>query len=327
MQRTFGQRSAGARKPGTGALGTLYRKELADHLNSARFYIIFALLAVTSLVSLMSALGGIEDAVSSSSEFLFLKLYTSSNGSIPSFGSFLAYLAPLAGLALGFDAINRERSQGTLNRLVSQPIHRDSVIIAKFLAGVTVIVIIIFTLGIGVGAVGLAVIGIPPSAEEIARIGAYLLFTAAYTSLWLGLSMLCSVLCRHAATSALIVIAMWIFLTMFATMIAGAVADAVYPTEGIMGFANLMDNYELELALNRISPYYLYCEAVSTLLNPNVRTLGITTQASLSGAIASYLSFDQSLLLIWPHLTCMIALTMAAFTVAYIAFMRQEIRA
>ena len=88
-----------------------------------------------------------------------------------------------------------------------------------------------------------------------------------------------------------------------------------------------MSNYELQLSLSRTSPYYLYCEAVSTLLNPNVRTIGITTQESLSGALASYLSFDQSLLLVWPHLTCMVALTMAAFTVSYIAFMRQEIRA
>jgi len=52
-----------------------------------------------------------------------------------------------------------------------------------------------------------------------------------------------------------------------------------------------------------------------------------TTQASYSGAVAGYLSFDQSVLLIWPHLTCMLALTIAAFTVSYIAFMRQEIRA
>ncbi len=51
------------------------------------------------------------------------------------------------------------------------------------------------------------------------------------------------------------------------------------------------------------------------------------TQESLSGAIAGYLPFEQSLLLIWPHLTAMLALTMAAFTVSYMSFMRQEIRA
>ncbi len=306
---------------------TLYRKELADHLRSARFILIFALLTVTALASFYGAMESISDAWQSSKTFLFLKIYTTSGSAIPSFGSFMAYLVPLAGLTLGFDAINRERAQGTLNRLVSQPIYRDTIIIAKFLSGVTVIAIMVFALGIGVGALGLMTLGVPPGAEELARLLTYLLYTVVYASLWLALSILCSTLCSHAATSALIVIAVWIFLTMFATMISGAIAAAVYPIDGIEGFFNMTANYELEQTLNRLSPYYLYCEAVSTLLNPNVRTIGITTQASLSGALASYLSFDQSMLLVWPHLTCMLALTMMAFTVAYIFFMRKEIRA
>ena len=228
---------------------------------------------------------------------------------------------------MGFDAINRERSQGTLNRLVSQPIHRDAVINAKFLAGVTTVFMMIFFVGIMVGGLGLAVLGIPPEAEELVRIFAYLLFTVVYTALWLGLAILCSTLCKHAATSALIVIAVWIYLTLFASMVVSIITNIVYPLEGIEGYYNLYNNYALQLDLERTSPYYLYCEAASTLLNPNVRTIGITTQASVSGAIASYLTFDQSLLLVWPHLTVMLALTMAAFTVSYIAFMRQEIRA
>ena len=310
-----------------GGFSTLYKKELADHFHSARFKLVFALLILTSLASLYGALSSISDATFSSSEYLFLALYTASGSSIPSFASFLAYLAPLAGLAMGFDAINRERSQGTLNRLVSQPIHRDAVINAKFLAGVTTVFMMIFFVGIMVGGLGLAVLGIPPEAEELARIFAYLLFTVVYTALWLGLAILCSTLCKHAATSALIVIAVWIYLTLFASMVVSIITNIVYPLEGIEGYYNLYNNYALQLDLERTSPYYLYCEAASTLLNPNVRTIGITTQASVSGAIASYLTFDQSLLLVWPHLTVMLALTMAAFTVSYIAFMRQEIRA
>ena len=310
-----------------GGFSTLYQKELADHFHSARFKLVFGLLILTSLASLYGALGSIADSVSESSEYIFLSLYTLSGSSIPSVASFLAYLTPLAGLVLGFDAINRERSQGTLTRLVSQPIHRDAVIVAKFLSGMTVIAIMVFFVGILVGGLGLLSIGIPPGQEEILRIASYLLMTVFYTSMWMGIAMLCSTLCRHAATSALIVIALWIFFTLFATMVTEIVANICYPLEGIKGYYNLMDNYELQQTLNRTSPYYLYCEAVSTLLNPNVRTIGITTTESISGAIASYLSFDQSLLLVWPHLTCMVALTMAAFTVSYIAFMRQEIRA
>lgn len=310
-----------------GSFKTLYQKELADHFHSARFKIVFALLALTSMASLYGALTGIADSTSVSSNYIFLAIFTTSGSSIPSLASFLAYLTPLAGLVLGFDAISRERTQGTLTRLVSQPIHRDSVIVAKFLSGVTVLGIMIFFVGGLAGGLGLICIGIPPSGEELLRILSYLLLTLFYTSMWMGIAMLCSTLCRHAATSALIVIALWIYFTLFATMVTEIIANICYPLEGIEGYYNLLGNYELQLTLNRVSPYYLYCEAISTLLNPNVRTIGITTTESLSGALASYLTFDQSVLLIWPHLTCMVALTMGSFTFSYLAFMRREIRA
>ena len=187
---------ANERRPrASGGFSTLYRKELADHFHSARFKLLFILLILTSLASLYGALAGLMG--SDSSEYIFLSMYTTSGSSIPSFASFLAYLTPLVGLALGFDAINRERSQGTLNRLVSQPIHRDAVINAKFLAGATVILLMIFFVGIMVGALGLVAIGVPPTGEELLRLFSYLLLTAFYTMLWLGISILCSVLCKQ----------------------------------------------------------------------------------------------------------------------------------
>lgn len=310
-----------------GGFSALYQKELADHFHSARYKLVFGLLILTALASLYGALDGIADSMDESSAHIFLALYTSSSNSIPSVASFLAYLTPLAGLVLGFDAVNRERSQGTLTRLVSQPIYRDAVIVAKFLAGMTVVAIMVLFVGILVGGLGLVAIGIPPESEDLLRVGSYLLLTVFYTSMWMGVAMLCSTLCRHAATSALIVIALWIYFTLFASMVAEVISNLCYPLEGIEGFYNMMDNYEMQLALNRISPYYLYCEAATTLLNPTVRTIGIMTTESISGALASYLSFGQSVLLIWPHLTSMVALTMAAYTFSYVAFMRQEIRA
>ena len=308
-----------------GGFATLYRKEMADHFRSARFRLLLLLLTLTSLASLFGAFDALMSA--QTSEYVFLSMYTLSGGSIPSFASFLAYLAPLVGLALGFDAINRERMQGTLTRLVSQPIHRDAVISAKFLAGAVAILLLVFFEGVLVGAVGLVVVGVPPTLEELLRLGSYLLLTAFYTMLWLGLAMLFSVLCKHAATSALIVIALWIYVTVFAGMVASVIANLCYPLEGIQGYYNTLNNYELQLGLERCSPYYLYSEAATTLLNPDVRFIGFTTTDALSGALAGTLSFGQSALLVWPHLAAMVALALLAYAVAYIVFMRQEVRA
>ena len=308
-----------------GGFATLYQKELADHFRSARFKLLFVLLTLTSLASLFGAFDSLMS--SQTSEYVFLSMYTSSGSSIPSFASFLAYLSPLVGLALGFDAINRERSQGTLTRLISQAIHRDAVISAKFLAGAVAILMLVFFEGVLVGGVGLVVVGVPPTGEELLRLCSYLLLTAFYTMLWLGLSMLFSVLCKHAATSALIVIALWIYLTVFSSMVSSVIANLCYPLDGIQGYYNTLSNYELQLGLERCSPYYLYSEAATTLLNPDVRFIGFTTTDALSGALSGTLSFGQSALLVWPHLVSMVALALLAFAVAYIAFMRQEVRA
>lgn len=313
-------------KGGTG-LKALFQKELADHLTSKRFLILLILIGSTSFASLYGALSGLSDAIASDNHFVFLKLYTASGSSIPSFMSFIALLGPIVGLALGFDAVNSERMSGTLNRLVAQPIYRDSIIIGKFLAGTAVIAAIVYTMGIGLGAVGILASGLKPDGEEVLRILVFLTFTVIYIAFWLAMSILFSVVCRHSATSALASIAVWIFFALFMSLVASIVANAVYPVnDQYSALFNSMNNYSLELSLNRISPYYLYSEAVSTIMNPSVRSVNIVTMSQLEGAVTGYLSFGQSLLLVWPHLTGLAALMLIAFGGSYIGFMRQEIR-
>ena len=144
----------------------LFRKELTDHLKSARFLLMLALLTLTSMASLYGALGSVRDAATDSSEFIFLTLFTTGGKSIPSISTFLAFLGPLAGIVMGFDCVNRERSLGTLNRLTSQPIYRDAIINGKFMAGFAAVFMMVFSLGILVSAIGLLAIGLPPSVER-----------------------------------------------------------------------------------------------------------------------------------------------------------------
>ena len=295
-------------------MGALYRKEMADHIRSKRFLIVLCLILLTSCASVYGAVS------------VFLKLFTLSGNSIPSFTSFIALLGPFVGLTLGFDAINSERSEGTLNRLVSQPIYRDCIINGKFLAGATVIFLMVFSMGLVIGAVGLLTVGIPPTADEVGRVVALLFFTSVYICFWLALSILFSVLCRHAATSAMIVIALWIFFALFMSLVVNIVTNALYPADQVSTVGQVLDYYECQLALNRLSPYYLYSEAISTIMDPTVRSMNVILPQQLSGAISGYLSARQSLLLVWPHLVGLLALTAVVFALSYISFMRREIR-
>ena len=307
-------------------LAALYRKEMRDHIRSSRFLLILVLIVITSFASLYGALSNLSSA-GSSSEFLFLSLFTTSGSAIPSFVSFIALLGPFVGLVLGFDAINSERNSGTLNRLLSQPIYRDAVINGKFLAGASIIFIMVFSMGLVIMSVGLITVGIPPTLDETGRILSMLFFTGVYICFWLALSILFSVICRHAATSAMIVIALWIFFALFMSLVVNIVMNVIYPAEDVTTWGQLIDYYDLLYGLNRLSPYYLYSEAISTIMDPTVRSTNIILPQQMSGSLSSYLSLGQSLLLVWPHLVALLAATLITFALSYICFMRREIRA
>lgn len=314
------------KKRAESGLMVLYRKELADHIRSRRFLIVLGLIVLTSYASIYGAMSNLRTAVESDSNFIFLKLFTISGNSIPSFTSFIALLGPFVGLTLGFDAINSERSEGTLNRLVAQPIYRDAVINGKFLAGAAIITVMVFSMGLFIGSVGILGTGIPPSAEEVGRVLVFLVFTAVYICFWLALAILFSVLCRHAATSAMLGIGLWIFFALFMSLAASMTAGLVYPVRETSTMEQLLNNYEFQTAINRLSPYYLYSEAVSTIMNPSVRSTNLILPQQLSGAVAGYLSLGQSVLLVWPHMTGLLALTALIFAASYMSFMRREIR-
>ena len=185
----------------------------------------------------------------------------------------------------------------------------------------------VLSTGIAVGCAGFLASGIRPSGEEAVRVLIYLLYTIVYICFWLAMALLFSVFTRHAATSALASIALWLFFAIFMSLLAGIMANAVYPVNTEYEQAvNALNNYNLKLNLNRISPYYLYSEASSVLMNPATRAINAVSYAQLVGALSSYLSLGQSLLLVWPHLVGLLALSFAAFTISYVGFMRQEIR-
>ena len=309
----------------------LYYKEVRDYFRSLKFIIVLALVTVLGLTGVYGAFNGIQDAISdsgNSATYTLLSLFTEQGASWPSFVWFLMFLGPLVGMALGFDAINGERSRRTLSRLLAQPIHRDAVINGKFWAGVTVLAIMVFALGFFVIGFGIAALGLVPTLEQLLRIVIFLFFTVVYMALFLALSQLFSLLFRHMATSALMGIAVWLFLAIFLGLLANVIAGVLFPVTDTSTVTDVLNNYRCSQFIKRLSPSTLYSEAVVTVLDPNVRTLDVVSfSLQQQNAIVGELPLGQSLLLVWPHLTGLIALAMICFGVSYVVFMRQEVRA
>lgn len=307
----------------------LVNKEIADHIRSWRFIILLVLILLTCLGSLYTSISNIskitEKANDPDSVFLFLKLFTLSDGSLPPFHIFVGFLGPLLGISLGFDAINSEYNAGTLSRVMAQPIHRDYLINAKFVGALVVIGTLFFALGFLVMGIGLLIIGIPPSPAEFMRIIAFILLSILYVAFWLNLSILFSIRFRQAATSALTAIAVWLFFTIFYQIIVNVIAKAIMPADTANPYA-MMSYQKFILGLLRLVPSQLYNDATTTLLVPSVRSLGPLSMEQVYGAIPNPLPLKESLMIVWPQLTGLIAATVLCFAFSYYAFMRKEVK-
>lgn len=317
---------ASKRKAARAGFSALFRKEMSDHLNSVRFYMLFVVFIFISVLSINSSVAAIKASASSVADYAFLQLFTTNGETLYSLMTFIALLGPIVGIALGFDSISNERSLGTLNRLVAQPIYRDAVINAKFFAGAFVIGIMVLVLGIFSVTVGIFITGLVPNGDELARLVVFFVYAWIYMCVYLAISTFFSVLCKHAATAALSVIAIWLVSSLFMGQIANAIANALYPVSATSSVAEQMRHVGMNYAVNRISPYYLFNEASTLMLCPDVRSVGVVTTDQMVGAIDSALPFGQSLLLVWPHLIAMAAEAVVAFAAGYIKFMKQEIR-
>lgn len=302
----------------------IVNKEIADHIHSWRFIILVSIILLTCLGSMYTALTNIADAIKSSDasdNFLFLKLYTVSDGTLPSFYLFVGFLGPLIGISLGFDAINSEQNRGTISRILAQPIPRDFFINAKFVASVIVVSVMLFALSFLVMGVGLIAIGIPPTAEEFIRIVSFTIISIVYIAFWLNLCIFFSIKFQQPATSALSGIATWLFFTVFYSMLVNVVFKILVQSGELS-----IKGQQLKLSIMRVAPNQLFDDASTSILIPTVRSLGPLSMEQVQGAIPSQIAVGQSILLVWPQLTGLIALTIMCFVFSYYMFMKRDIK-
>lgn len=311
--------------PFTG-VATVALKEAADHLTSARMHLVMLLVLLTAIGAIYGAIGQIKDTVGQD-PFLFLRLFTTARSPLPSFVSFLGFLLPLVSIALAFDAINGEYGRRTMSRILAQPIYRDALLAGKFLGGMLVLAIVLLTLWLLMTGLGILLLGLPPSGEEVLRGLAYLLCSLAYGGVWLAVALLFSTVFRAPATSALAALTLWLLFAIFWSMLTPLIANAIAPIDPLDPIT-AYNNAQLTSIISRISPNTLYGEMTLALLNPATRTLGIVFLSQLQGALmGAPLPFGQSALLIWPQLAGLVAAMVVVFTGAYVNFQRQEIRA
>lgn len=320
---TIPKRTTGPDSP----FAVMVKKEVADHIRSRRFMVLLLLVVLVFAGTLYISMSHIRQAPADPDKnFVFLRLLTLSDGTLPTFHTFLSFLGPLLGIALGFDAINSEYNNRTLVRLLAQPVYRDNLLLAKFCGALLVIGVLFLSLVLLMTGGGMILTGVKPEPAEVLRILAFVILNVVYIGFWLSLSITLSVRFRNVATSALIAIGIWLFFTVFYPILANAVVKALVP-EGFLLPEQVMSYNRLLLSLLRLDPGQLYTDAATTLLMPSVRSLGALSMEQMAGAIPAPLSFTNSLMIVWPQVTGLLAATTLCFALAYSLFMRKEVRA
>jgi ABC-2 type transport system permease protein len=338
MAEASAPRRMEAAPPSSGWL-VVASKEFADQLLSLRFIVLFLVLGLAAGLPLFIAAEQIRSLAdrASGAPAVFIAMFVIGPPDLAIFGldftvaAFVGLTAPLLGIAFAFDAVNGERAQGTLPRLVSQPIHRDAVINGKFAAALVTIALVLISVVLMIGAFGLLRLGVVPTSSELLRLVIWVGVTILYVAVWLAFGTLLSVVFKRAATAALVGFGVWLLVAMFGRYLLNLLLALFFPIDTTLPAADQLASYQWHALLNRLLPPTLYTEASTVILNPAVTqtsvpaTLGEADQAAQQ--IPTLLSLDQSLLLVWPHVVALLAITVICFAYAYIRFMREEVRA
>lgn len=336
---------------------TVCKKELGDQLGSKRYIMLFALIVSLSVLSAYQGVAAIKNSGSTAN---FTAIFSSSQAGF-SFINLMVYFGPIIGLALGFDAINKERSNGSLSVLLSQPIFRDSILNGKFLAGVAALALLGgSTIGIMVG-VAIPLLGFGPGLAGISSIAFFALFTILYLSFWLALSLLFSTAIKKTTSSILAAISAWLVFAFIIAIVASLVANAASPVSNPTGFAGVTirgnqtfpGNFNatgpgffqinqtqtqeyiqqterrssIQSGIQSISPSYLYGEAASTILGTDSGSGLLGFIGGGAGSPFRSLGTSQSIYSCWPQVTAIAVGLVACFVGAYMLFLRREIRA
>jgi ABC-2 type transport system permease protein len=310
---------------------TIAEKELKDQLGSKRFLILFGFMI---LLSGLAAYQGV-DFIKDNTQATFLYIFSGTQMSF-SFIQIMVMFGPILGMAMGFDAVNKERTTGTLSVLLGQPIYRDSVINGKFLAGASTLAVLgLGTIAITVG-LTIPMLGYGPTVSEALKIVTLAGLTLLYLIFWLSIGMLFSVIAKKTSTSMLASIATWMFFSIILSILANALANALVPmpsgnfmTPGQQGegfqmtddFRQAMEKrINLMNMINRFSPTELYESTVTAIL-------GVRSGFGRMGQeFVRTLTLGEALAANWANIAELGVGLIVCFAASYLLFLRTEIR-
>lgn len=335
-----------------GSAWDIARKQVEDSFSSRRF---LAILILFLLFSVGSVYVGVDNYQNKMDNY---KEGYSSQPEKPSlidtFEIMFQFNMPLAAgllaLLLSYDAVSRERQEGTIELLLSYPVYRDEVINGKFIASMfTVSLALLLSFAVSAG-YAIYSIGMMPSMAEFSRISFIWMSSVIYMAFFIGLGTFFSTLFRSSWRSLLacLVILLIFLATPFTSGIAanhlytydsdnGGRADVVHSRSVASGSAaggevvverraeqreNEQERRErvqaqrqaFQQKVSRLSPPTSYQNFATTMMGTNYKSdtgSSPTLRESLESSIG--------------YMFYLVSQTLLMFTASYAVFMRQDL--
>ncbi|QGA80597.1 ABC transporter permease [Candidatus Nanohalobium constans] len=320
---------------------TVARKEIADQMNSNKFLIVFGLLLLLTAATAFQGAQSYQDSMdrfqesqNSDSQYGFapekpsvLDAFTTLTQGVnfPLIGGLLALL-------LSFNTVSGERDKNTLKLLTSYPLHRDSIITGKFMAGIFTLTIasaasFMVASAVIIGMTGAAVTGVAAS-----RILLMLGGTVIYMSCIFGLGALLSTVFNDSSTALTGGILVLVLSTLVVPQMAFMLSDVlVEESEGNditvgEGSTGLSESYkermQIRNTITKLAPSGSYGNFMSYMLGQDPSSVGISTGGSEAENEPSVMeSLNSSL----GNLGLLAGQTVLFFGASFVLFTRQEI--
>ena len=205
------------------------RKEVSDSFNSRKFILILGLFTLFSLAAVWTGIQSYEQN---------LEQFRNGGGWAPEkptlldvFAPLLSFNMPLAvgilALLLSYDAVSKEREEGTIELLLSYPVYRDEVINGKFIANLfTLSLALLFSYGVTSG-LAVYMTGQIPRINVLLRLSFIWIGTIIYMAFFMALGSLFSTIFRSSWRS-LIAGVVILLLSVATPFIAGFAASQIY---------------------------------------------------------------------------------------------------
>jgi ABC-2 type transport system permease protein len=311
------------------------RKEFTDQITGWRFPVILALFLAIALAGTYigvvdyereldrytQELEAMDDPVDESERVMMPSKPPVKGIYCTMFLALVSYAGLLA-IAIGFDLVSGEKESRSLKSLLSRPVYRDEIINGKALGGVALLVLAVG--GVLLTATALLLIfSIVPSPDDLWVILTYAGVTLLFLVTFFSIALAFSTLCRESGSALLLSVVAFILL---ASVIPYAFAQVGImmeePDLAAYGGDGSSEEYQAE-----ITAYYGQMdliESVKNLLSPQAAVNNLINE--LSYFPRTTLALEDTLGEIWSSVVALIFYPAVFFAIAYIRFLRMDIR-